>query len=101
MSTQDYKDDKAISIGHLENGGMRNEDLSAGEKLASNRREKDEAGVQETLERNMGMMEAVRMYPMACFWAFVMAFTIVSERCDPHISTVLAGICARAHQADE
>ena len=32
----------------------------------------------ENAEHNMGVMEAVREYPMASFWAFVMSFTIVS-----------------------
>jgi SP family general alpha glucoside:H+ symporter-like MFS transporter len=32
----------------------------------------------ENAEHNMGVLEAVREYPMASFWAFVMSFTIVS-----------------------
>lgn len=32
----------------------------------------------ETAEYNMTVMEAVKAYPMACFWAFVMSSTIVS-----------------------
>ncbi len=32
----------------------------------------------ENAEHNMGVLEAVRAYPMASFWAFVMSFTIVS-----------------------
>ena len=32
----------------------------------------------ENAEHNMTVMEAVRAYPMASFWAFVMSFTIVS-----------------------
>lgn len=32
----------------------------------------------ETLEHNMGVLEAVRAYPMATLWAFVMSCTIVS-----------------------
>lgn len=31
----------------------------------------------ENLEHNMSVLEAVRAYPMASFWAFVMSFTIV------------------------
>jgi hypothetical protein len=31
----------------------------------------------ENAEHNMGVLEAVRAYPMASFWAFVMSFTIV------------------------
>ena len=33
----------------------------------------------ENAEHNMGVLEAVRAYPMASFWAFVMSFTIVSS----------------------
>jgi hypothetical protein len=32
----------------------------------------------ENAEHNMGVLEAIRAYPMASFWAFVMSFTIVS-----------------------
>jgi len=32
----------------------------------------------ENMEHNMGVLEAVRAYPMASFWAFVMSCTIVS-----------------------
>lgn len=32
----------------------------------------------ENAEHNMTVLEAVRQYPMASFWAFVMSFTIVS-----------------------
>jgi SP family general alpha glucoside:H+ symporter-like MFS transporter len=31
----------------------------------------------ETAEHNMGVLQAVRAYPMAAFWAFVMSCTIV------------------------
>ena len=31
----------------------------------------------ENAEHNMTVLEAVRAYPMASFWAFVMSFTIV------------------------
>lgn len=33
----------------------------------------------ENAEHNMTVMEAVRQYPMATFWAFVMSCTIVSS----------------------
>jgi SP family general alpha glucoside:H+ symporter-like MFS transporter len=32
----------------------------------------------ENVEHNMTVLEAVRAYPMASFWAFVMSATIVS-----------------------
>ena len=31
----------------------------------------------ENQEHAMTVLQAVRAYPMACFWAFIMAFTIV------------------------
>lgn len=33
----------------------------------------------ENAEHNMGVLQAVRAYPMASFWAFVMSCTIVSS----------------------
>lgn len=39
---------------------------------------KADAILAESTEHNMGVLEAVRAYPMASFWAFVMSFTIVS-----------------------
>lgn len=32
----------------------------------------------ENAEHNMTVLQAVKAYPMASFWAFVMSFTIVS-----------------------
>lgn len=32
----------------------------------------------ENREHSMGMKEAMKLYPMACLWAFIMCFTIVS-----------------------
>ncbi len=32
----------------------------------------------ENREHEMGMWEAFKNYPMGCFWAFIMCFTIVS-----------------------
>ncbi|KAI0908077.1 general substrate transporter [Ustulina deusta] len=36
----------------------------------------------ENAEHNMGVLEAVRAYPMATFWAFVMSSTIIMESYD-------------------
>ncbi|KAJ7918447.1 maltose porter [Mycena leptocephala] len=36
----------------------------------------------ELAEHDMTVMQAVRAYPMACFWAFVMSFTIIMESYD-------------------
>ncbi|KAL3418226.1 MFS sp general alpha glucoside:H+ symporter [Phlyctema vagabunda] len=43
---------------------------------------KAEAMEAETAEHNMGVLEAVRAYPMASFWAFVMSCTIIMESYD-------------------
>jgi SP family general alpha glucoside:H+ symporter-like MFS transporter len=43
---------------------------------------KGDAFQAENAEHAMGLMEAVKLYPMACFWAFVMSFTIVMESFD-------------------
>ena len=37
----------------------------------------------ENREHEMGVWEAVQTYPWACFWAFIMCFTIVSCRPRP------------------
>ena len=45
---------------------------------------KEEANVKadameaENAEANMTVLQAVKAYPMACFWAFIMSSTIVS-----------------------
>jgi len=36
----------------------------------------------ENAEHAMGVLEAVRAYPMASFWAFIMSFTIIMESYD-------------------
>jgi len=38
----------------------------------------DDAVQGENREHNMGMWQAVKDHPWACFWAFTMSFTIVS-----------------------
>ena len=40
---------------------------------------KADAVAAENAEHNMTVLEAVRAYPMASFWAFVMSCTIVSS----------------------
>lgn len=50
-------------------------DLDEKAKLSSYKADAIEA---ENAELNMGVLEAVRLYPMATFWAFVMSTTIVS-----------------------
>ena len=40
----------------------------------------------ENREHAMGTLEAVRTYPMACFWAFIFSFTIVSLTLELHVA---------------
>lgn len=37
----------------------------------------------EAREHDMTLWDAVQTYPMACFWAFIMCFTIVSGHSRP------------------
>jgi hypothetical protein len=37
----------------------------------------NEAFDAENREHNMGVWQAIKSHPMACFWAFMMSFTIV------------------------
>lgn len=41
---------------------------------------KDDAIVAENQEHDMGVLAAVRAYPAATFWAFIMSSTIVSTQ---------------------
>ena len=41
--------------------------------------QKVEAISAEEVEHSMGIWDAVRAYPMGCFWAFVISFCIVSS----------------------
>lgn len=50
-------------------------DLDEKAKVADYKADAVEA---ENAEHNMGVLEAVKAYPMATFWAFIMSFTIVS-----------------------
>lgn len=42
----------------------------------------------ENAEHNMTVLQAVKAYPMASFWALVMSCTIVSRSCHVHILEV-------------
>lgn len=41
----------------------------------------------ENHEHSMGVWEAAKSHPMACFWAFIMCFTIVMESFDMFLNT--------------
>lgn len=51
-------------------------DLDEKAKLSDYKADAVEA---ENAEHEMGVLEAVRAYPMASFWAFIMSFCIVSS----------------------
>ncbi|KAK4449698.1 alpha-glucosides permease MPH2 [Podospora aff. communis PSN243] len=57
---------------HVENSA----DLDGNAKLAAYKAGAMEA---ENVELNMGVLEAVRLYPMASLWAFIMSCTIIME----------------------
>lgn len=42
----------------------------------------------ENMEHNMGVWEAVKAYPMASFWAFVMSSTIVCSYLIPELAQI-------------
>ncbi|KAI1268734.1 alpha-glucosides permease MPH2/3 [Xylariaceae sp. FL1019] len=54
-------------------------DLDQKAVMADYKRDAVEA---ENAEHNLGVLEAVKAYPMATFWAFVMSFTIIMESYD-------------------
>jgi len=54
-------------------------DLDQAAKISDYKQDAIEA---ENLEHEMTVMQAVRAYPMASFWAFVMSFTIIMESYD-------------------
>ncbi|WWC88929.1 uncharacterized protein L201_003844 [Kwoniella dendrophila CBS 6074] len=54
-------------------------DVSAAKELSNFKMDAMEA---EKAEHNMTVLEAVKAYPWACFWAFVMSFTIIMESYD-------------------
>jgi MFS transporter, SP family, general alpha glucoside:H+ symporter len=70
-----HVDDTAVEaqrhISHDNNGY----DLDEKAKVADYKADAVEA---ENAEHNMGVLDAVKAYPMATFWAFIMSFTIVS-----------------------
>ena len=63
------------SEGQAERRGSHGYDLDTQAKVSDYKAGAIEA---ENAEHDMTVLEAVRAYPMASFWAFVMSFTIVS-----------------------
>ncbi|KAJ5274078.1 hypothetical protein N7478_009203 [Penicillium angulare] len=48
----------------------------------------------EAHEHEMGTWEAAKAHPMACFWAFIMCFTIVMESFDMFLNTNFVALTA-------
>lgn len=63
----------------IESKAVHDHDLDEKAKAADY---KADAIAAENAEHDMTVMEAVRQYPMAAFWAFVMSFTIIMESYD-------------------
>lgn len=61
-------DHKSLEVNELEHGASGNEKMGAF---------RADAIAAENAEHSMTVLEAVKAYPMATFWAFVMSFTIV------------------------
>lgn len=66
-------DHKDVDIYDKENGAVHSEVLVDNDAMNS-------AIEGENREHQMGVWEAAKTYPWACFWAFTMCFTIVSLR---------------------
>lgn len=62
---------------HVDVPGLKEKDIGHGDILA-NADVMHDAFDGENREHEMGLWEAVQTYPWACFWAFIMCFTIVS-----------------------
>ncbi|KAF7317305.1 MFS transporter [Mycena chlorophos] len=66
-SSIEKRDSASLDKGQIEHGELKG---TAAEYMS-------DAILAENSEHSMTVMEAVRAYPMACFWAFIMSFTIV------------------------
>lgn len=76
----DPVESKAFDGGlHTEKGISQVEDASNLDEKAQLDQYKAAAMEAENAEHNMGVPEAVRAYPMAALWAFIMSCTIVSR----------------------
>lgn len=64
--------------GHVEVNDLKEKNIRGSEVLVDSNLMND-AFQGENREHEMGMWEAVKLYPMACTWAFIFCFTIVSD----------------------
>ncbi|KAK8844854.1 hypothetical protein IAR55_006704 [Kwoniella newhampshirensis] len=74
MSTVEREKDKLDADLHVEN--------AAPLALTDAQGHKADAIEAENAEHSMTVLQAVKAYPWACFWAFVMSFTIIMESYD-------------------
>ncbi|KAI3394008.1 hypothetical protein diail_3325 [Diaporthe ilicicola] len=65
-----------VDIGDLKEKNIRNSDVLVNPDLMN------DAFEGEAREHELGTWDAAKMYPWACFWAFIMCFTIVMESFD-------------------
>lgn len=72
----DIKDNTAVG---LEDKHIDNTTTMAFDEKAKAAEYKLDAIQAENAEHNMTVLQAVKEYPMASFWAFVMSFCIVSQ----------------------
>jgi SP family general alpha glucoside:H+ symporter-like MFS transporter len=76
-------------IAHIDNGSLSDEKKGGVDKAG--------AIEAENAEHEMGVLEAVKAYPMATLWAFIMSCTIVS--CLPLGPLALRHLCRSPGQA--
>lgn len=72
-------DEKAMADHTVDANSLEEKNVKHSEVLA-NTEVLNDAYDGENREHQMGALEAVRKHPMACFWAFIMSFTIVRLR---------------------
>ncbi|KAH8827480.1 maltose porter [Flagelloscypha sp. PMI_526] len=58
------------------------EEKRIGDEAATKASFRHDAVEAENAEHSMTVLEACKAYPMACFWAFIMSFTIIMESYD-------------------
>lgn len=75
VDTKGYGDTLELESGNSPADVDHSYDLDEKAKASAYKADAVEA---ENAEHNMTVLEAVRAYPMASFWAFIMSFTIVS-----------------------
>lgn len=72
VTTQDGLHDEKVDVDDLKEHNVGHSEVLVNQDLMAH------AFDGENREHEMGMWEAVKLHPMACFWAFTFCFTIVS-----------------------